>query len=166
MVKSEKQEEFVWFYDPFEVFTNSSTYKIMQNTKDICRLCFTALDSGFELIGDYMKGIFEVLLLNVNLSVSENPIICEKCAELAQRAFTFKNRCISTEEIILSYAVAKDVTSLDMKWIYHMKMASEVTEENNVCRFCMTCIGEGNYLLLENIKCLPEGKLEEFLPEI
>ncbi|KAJ8975074.1 hypothetical protein NQ317_011026 [Molorchus minor] len=180
----------------------------MQNTKYICRLCFTELGSGFELIGDYMKQIFEVLLLNVNFAVSENPVICRncadlawraftfksrcistediilsyadakgnfavsgnpvicrKCADLAWRAFTFKSRCISTEGIILSYADAKGVTSLDMKWIYHTGMACEVAKNINVCRFCMTCIGEGDYLCLENIK-LPEKWLEQFLPEI
>ncbi|KAJ8975082.1 hypothetical protein NQ317_011034 [Molorchus minor] len=137
----------------------------MQSTKYICRLCFTDLGSGFKLIGNYMKQIFEVLLLNVNFTVSENPVICRNCADLAWRAFTFKSRCISTEDIILSYADAEGVTSLDMKWIYHTGMACEVAKNINVCRFCMTCIEEGDYLCLENIK-LPEKWLEQFLPEI
>ncbi|KAJ8968210.1 hypothetical protein NQ317_017730 [Molorchus minor] len=101
-----------------------------------------------------------------NFAVSENPVICRNCADLAWKAFTFKSKCISTEEIILSHAVAKDVTSLDMKWIYCTEMACEVTENNNVCRFCMACVGEGNYLCLENNKCWPRNKLEQFLPEI
>ncbi|KAJ8974201.1 hypothetical protein NQ317_000834 [Molorchus minor] len=195
----------------------------MQSTKYMCRLCFTQLGSGFELIGDYMKQIFEVLLINVackrvflakisqydvnhigpqytygvrsfdalnlvkdvnlllifcgcmdprkvtsrNFAVSENPVICQNCADLAWKAFTFKSKCISTEEIILSHVVAKDVTSLDMKWIYYTEMACEVTENDNVCRFCMACVGEGNYLCLENnYKCLPRNKLEQYLPEI
>ncbi|KAJ8969904.1 hypothetical protein NQ317_009129 [Molorchus minor] len=105
-------------------------------------------------------------LLERNLAVSENPVICWNCAEIVWRAFSFKSRCISTEEIILSHAVAKDVTSLDMKWIYHMEMACEVTETINVCRFCMGYLEEGNYLCLEDIKCLSENKLRQFLPEI
>ncbi|KAJ8970531.1 hypothetical protein NQ317_015797 [Molorchus minor] len=137
----------------------------MQSAKDLCRLCFTA-NTPFKIIGDYLNEIFEVLLLNVNLAVSENPVICRNCEELVWRAFSFKSTCISTEEIILSHAVAKDVTSLDMKWIYHMEMACEVTENSNVCRFCMGYLEEGNYLYLEDIKCLSENKLRRFLPEI
>ncbi|KAJ8975081.1 hypothetical protein NQ317_011033 [Molorchus minor] len=137
----------------------------MQNVKYICRLCFTEIGGGVVLIREYMKQIFEVLLLNVNFAVSENPVICRNCADLAWRAFTFKSRCISTEGIILSYADAKGVTSLDMKWIYHTGMACEVAKNINVCRFCMTCMEEGDYLCLENIK-LPEKWLEQFLPEI
>ncbi|KAJ8977125.1 hypothetical protein NQ317_011661 [Molorchus minor] len=137
----------------------------MESTKDLCRLCFTP-DTPFKIIGDYLKEIFEVLLLNVNLGVSENPVICRNCAEIVWKAFSFKSRCISTEEVILSHAVAKDVTSLDMKWIYHMETACEVTETSNVCRFCMGYLEEGNYLSLEDIKCLSENKLQQFLPEI
>ncbi|KAJ8975078.1 hypothetical protein NQ317_011030 [Molorchus minor] len=137
----------------------------MQNAKYICRLCFTELGGGVGLIGEYMKQIFEVLLLNVNFAVSENPVICRNCADLAWRAFTFKSRCISTEGIILSYADAKGVATLDMKWIYHTGMACEVAKNINVCRFCIACMGEGDYLCLENIK-LPEKWLEQFLPEI
>ncbi|KAJ8970529.1 hypothetical protein NQ317_015795 [Molorchus minor] len=80
--------------------------------------------------------------------------MCKNCAELIRRAFTFKTTCISTEEIILSHAVAKDATSFDMRWVYHEEKACE----------------EGNYTCLESVKAsakgLPEYTLEHFLPEI
>ncbi|KAJ8968213.1 hypothetical protein NQ317_017733 [Molorchus minor] len=71
-------------------------------------------------------------ILFQNFAVSENPAICRNCTDLAWRAFTFKSKCISTEEIILSYAVVKKVASLDMKWIYNTKIACEVTENDYV----------------------------------
>ncbi|KAJ8975085.1 hypothetical protein NQ317_011037, partial [Molorchus minor] len=132
----------------FSLHLQTAIHVIMQSTKYICRLCFAQLDSGFELIGDYMKKILEVLLINVNFAVSENPAICRNCTDLAWRAFTFKSRCISTEDIILSYAVVKKVTSLDMKWIYNTKIACEVTENDYVCRFCMACVGRRQLFVL------------------
>ncbi|KAJ8975076.1 hypothetical protein NQ317_011028 [Molorchus minor] len=119
----------------------------------------------FVVVTCHFRDGKKIIALKYNFAVSENPVICRNCADLAWRAFTFKSRCISTEDIILSYADAKGVTSLDMKWIYHTEMACEVGRNINVCRFCMTCIGEGDYLCLENIK-LPEKWLEQFLPEV
>ncbi|KAJ8957836.1 hypothetical protein NQ318_001832 [Aromia moschata] len=143
----------------------------MSNTEEkICRLCLTKTKYEYEELVESKKQCFFTLLLEVDISITQRPVMCKRCARNLDNAFEFKNTCLQTEEIIAAFAALSNTTVLDLKEVYLSENTGtdSETDAGSICRFCLKCmkqetcmslsvLGENMALVKDMLpKCLPE----------
>ncbi|KAJ8973675.1 hypothetical protein NQ317_011795 [Molorchus minor] len=137
--------------------------------ENICRLCLNGVDGEFEVIDEVTREIFNILLLNVDVTTTKDPIVCTNCFDKIQTFFSFKSVCFSSEELIATYVRSKDVTPINIMDVFLKKpqpVDSVIYKAYNICRLCMYCGKGGNFFSLSALegyiadeviaKCIPE----------
>ncbi|KAJ8957887.1 hypothetical protein NQ318_001883 [Aromia moschata] len=84
-----------------------------KNEERLCRLCLKASDD-FEAIGEIFREIFDVLLLNINVSLISEPVMCSNCTDSVYRLFDFKATCLYAEDCIVPFIDTMDDTKVDL----------------------------------------------------
>ncbi|KAJ8967145.1 hypothetical protein NQ314_003060, partial [Rhamnusium bicolor] len=125
----------------------------MESCNKICRLCFNRCDRNFEAIEEITINILDVLLIKINVVVSEEPVMCTNCAEIVQNSFEFKSTCLYTHNYIVPFVNEKENSKLDLREIYLFKKGHEdieVSKADTVCGFCMSLLKSCPFLSLDN----------------
>nr|XP_023024883.1 zinc finger protein 595-like [Leptinotarsa decemlineata]XP_023024884.1 zinc finger protein 595-like [Leptinotarsa decemlineata] len=133
-------------------------------SQQICRLCLKEIESGLENIDDIQREMLEVLLIKVDWSISEHPVLCRQCFTEMQDSFTFKSNCIDIEDYLTPF---KENVKLDLKTVYIRKkdVPNPTDAEEHLCRLCIEPIDKNeafsNKTEIEKFKLnLPEIDLE------
>ncbi|KAJ8973678.1 hypothetical protein NQ317_011798 [Molorchus minor] len=130
----------------------------------VCRLCLGELKGDHRVIENYMKEQFKILLLDVNLDVSENPVLCENCAEQVQKSFDFKTACISKEVTMLCADVNR-TNNLPLTE-HFMDDVNSVFAYDDVCYFCKERQEKSSFIELNKLKNeYGDGIFQHFFPE-
>ncbi|KAJ8933600.1 hypothetical protein NQ314_013914 [Rhamnusium bicolor] len=115
----------------------------MPNRERICRLCLKECINNFTAIEDNTKETFDILLLKIDLSVSEEPVMCTSCAENLGKFFGFKSICLYTQGYVDPFINNKNSAKLGLRDVYLNKGESEnsigVPKGPNIDGFCMLC---------------------------
>ncbi|KAJ8964418.1 hypothetical protein NQ314_004926 [Rhamnusium bicolor] len=112
----------------------------MPNRKRICRLCLGMCINTFGVIKDHTKETLDILLLKIDLSVSEEPVMCTNCAENLEKFFDFKSVCFSTQGYVAPLINNKKSARLGQR---DGKGDSEnsicIPKDPNIYGSCMLC---------------------------
>ncbi|KAJ8964416.1 hypothetical protein NQ314_004924 [Rhamnusium bicolor] len=112
----------------------------MPHRKRICRLCFKTCVDNFRAIENNAKETLDILLLKIDLSVSEEPVICTNCAENLGKLFDFKSTCLYTQGYVGPFV---NSARLDLKDVYQSKGESEnsigIPKDHTIYGFCILC---------------------------
>ncbi|KAJ8964417.1 hypothetical protein NQ314_004925 [Rhamnusium bicolor] len=115
----------------------------MPNRERICRLCLGMCINNFRAIEDNTKETFDMLLLKIDLSVSEEPVMCTNCAENLGRFFDFKSVCFYSQGYVAPFINNKDSARLGQRDGYLSKGDSEnsicIPKDPNIYGSCMLC---------------------------
>ncbi|KAJ8973316.1 hypothetical protein NQ317_019187 [Molorchus minor] len=98
-----------------------------------------------------------------NLSITERAVLCSDCSENSHRFFQFKSNCLSTEELIVSFAITENTGIIDVKDVYNKENDSILDVDYVVCRLCINSMKK-NFTTLEVAKA-EHPILEEMLPK-
>ncbi|KAJ8948496.1 hypothetical protein NQ318_000033 [Aromia moschata] len=139
-------------------------------TEEICRFCLKTIEKPIP-IDEMVKEIIDILMLNLDLRITPEPVMCYGCAETLKTAFDFKSACIYTEDCLYPFIEGKNETKLDLREVYLKVNDSEDiegVEGREVCRFCMKPSDSGFCTPVEVIDENVEIKklLENYLPEL
>ncbi|KAJ8947438.1 hypothetical protein NQ314_008597 [Rhamnusium bicolor] len=138
----------------------------MKYGEKICRLCFKTCYI-FQALKEMTREMLDMLLLKINLSISEEPIICTKCAETLKNIFDFKSACFCTRDCIVKNGNNAKVDLKDIMCLSKKEKENVISEAYTICNFCMnlakSCYctpldNEGEGVIVKNMleKCLPE----------
>ncbi|KAJ8964606.1 hypothetical protein NQ314_004755 [Rhamnusium bicolor] len=73
----------------------------MKYGEKICRFCLK-ICYNFQAIEEMTRKMLDMLLLK-NLSISEEPVICNKCEDTLKKFFDFKSACFYTRDCIVHF---------------------------------------------------------------
>lgn len=133
-----------------------------------CRLCLTEIwDRTITLLGGIIKDMLEIILPELNLSVSETPAICKKCLETLKQSYNFKSACLEAEDKVQDFVNPSLPSCVDLKQVLKKKHnINKIAENYVVCRMCLglghensctkLCSYDGDPLKNMVEKCLPE----------
>ncbi|KAJ8934303.1 hypothetical protein NQ314_013459 [Rhamnusium bicolor] len=115
------------------------------------------------------RKMLDMLLLKVvgNLSISEEPVICTKCAETLKNISDFKSACFYTRDCIVKNVNDAKVDLKDISCLSKKEKENVISEAYYICNFCMnlakSCYctsldNEEEGAIVKNLlkKCLPE----------
>ncbi|KAJ8966841.1 hypothetical protein NQ314_003275 [Rhamnusium bicolor] len=138
----------------------------MKYGEKICRFCFKTCYI-FQALEEMTGKMLDMLLLNVNLSITEEPIICSKCAETLKNMFDFKSVCFYTRDYIVKNA---NNAKVDPKYMCLSKKENEniISEAYTICNFCMNLVESCYCTSLDNEEegVIVKNMLEKCLPEL
>ncbi|KAJ8932204.1 hypothetical protein NQ314_014843 [Rhamnusium bicolor] len=136
----------------------------MKYREKICRFCFKTC-SIFQALDEMTRKMLDMLLLKVNLSISEEPVICTKCAEALKNIFDFKSACFYTRDCIVKNPNNAKVDLKDM-CLSKKEKENVISEAYTICNFCRnlakscycTSLDNEEGVIVKNMleKCLPE----------
>ncbi|KAJ8983722.1 hypothetical protein NQ317_009158 [Molorchus minor] len=117
---------------------------------NLCRFCLSELGSDFKPIEDYT--IFNSLLLDVNLAITDDPSMCKTCAEDARLSINFKRMCMEKQQIVTSFAVLKGAKLLELDEVIHKGKKVLVPRNRRVCRFCTEILKTSSLILMSDVQ--------------
>ncbi|XP_022908495.2 zinc finger protein 493-like [Onthophagus taurus] len=63
-----------------------------------CRFCLGCSDSQFKSLSSLNSAYLELILPEIDLTLTESPQICPECISSLEEAYSFKMRCLETQE--------------------------------------------------------------------
>ncbi|XP_023312169.1 uncharacterized protein LOC111692402 [Anoplophora glabripennis] len=128
-----------------------------------CRLCLkTITDKSFEVIGNIIRDILDVLLLKLKFDSETKEVICKDCRRKLNMALEFKSTCLNTDNTIIPYVDSKKMLQLDLRDVYMQEKKSNLVCSQKICRLCM-------HPVESEFRCIREeelGAIEKLTPEM
>ncbi|KAJ8909377.1 hypothetical protein NQ315_017037 [Exocentrus adspersus] len=129
--------------------TTNTRKNIQKQSQILCVLCCDkSSDDDLESIGDVMRHVLDVLLINAGHSFIERPAMCLKCSLRIKTMFEFKSACLYTEDFLTPFANIKKPDRIDIKNIYLREKGSkeliDVLSDRNLCRLCLSAVDNNN----------------------
>ncbi|KAJ8983721.1 hypothetical protein NQ317_009157, partial [Molorchus minor] len=140
----------------------------MAESEGVCRLCLEVHCTEFQSLTERTTVIFNILNLNVDLTISKEPVMCKSCAHDVEMAFGFKSTCLFTEELVMLFARDQHTSQFKLRDVFK-EHKSLITANDSVCRFCMTCSETSNFSSLDHMieeGLVSQNQLDTHLTEI
>ncbi|XP_018574574.1 zinc finger protein 729-like [Anoplophora glabripennis] len=134
----------------------------MENT---CRLCLNNITNSIvEVIGKFTIEALDLIFQNLNLNVSEKPVMCNTCSDHLKKSFDFKSMCLGVEDSIKRFADRKgEITLSEVYKEIRENVDTTDLEDKEICRFCLNVVAN-------NFKSLKEDAIAdmtlEYIPEL
>ncbi|KAJ8957890.1 hypothetical protein NQ318_001886, partial [Aromia moschata] len=130
------------------------------NEERLCRLCLNVANFDFQTMGEVAPEMFDVLPLKMDLSLSNDPVMCRDCSCSIRKFFKFKSMCSQADEDVVSSTKTLDsprVDSAEEVYLNEDQKSDTVPNPNyDICRLCM-----------KHVQCIPLGILhDEFVNEV
>ncbi|KAJ8929159.1 hypothetical protein NQ314_018183 [Rhamnusium bicolor] len=130
----------------------------------ICRLCLQMMSENSVRPLENMANIVHSVLPTLDLNISCNPMICNKCVNLLQNIYKYKCAYLKTEN---DWYERETIYSNELD-----EVKKERVTNHKSCRFCLQIIEEDHCTKLSKLEnglvetCIPELDLNSFQNQI
>ncbi|XP_050315348.1 zinc finger protein OZF-like [Anthonomus grandis grandis] len=77
--------------------------------KQYCRTCLIETDSFIDVnSSSYLLGLFNMVLSNVNLGLTKNPVVCQKCFKKLEECGSFLTECNQVEMKLQNFCILNE----------------------------------------------------------
>ncbi|XP_018566994.1 zinc finger protein 99-like [Anoplophora glabripennis] len=136
----------------------------------ICRLCLNVVsDNNYEALKETHTIQIQYILPDLNLLVSNNPVLCAPCTDALQESYEFKTACVEVETYLENFIMP--LRKVDLKEVVASKMFSgevkkEITDFNEGKLICRLCLGFIEDKLFKEFGVIEENILQKCVPEV